>query len=64
MKIGDKVKVIVGTYETHPVGSEGVVTSIEHGWDDEGTVAVVIYIESSRRAPFLVNELEIVNEDA
>lgn len=64
MKIGDKVKVIVGTYDNHPVGSEGVVNSIEQGWDDEGNVAVVVYIENSNRAPFLVNELEVVNEVA
>lgn len=60
MKIGDKVKVVVGTYDTHPIGSEGVVTAIETGWDDEGSVAVVIYIENTIRAPFLAHELEVI----
>lgn len=64
MKIGDKVKVVIGTYDNHPVGSEGIVSSIEQGWDDEGTVAAVIYIEDSIRAPFLSHELEIINENA
>lgn len=60
MKVGDKVKVIVGTYEEHPVGSESVVVSIEQGWDDDGNVAIVIYIEDSIRAPFLLHELEMI----
>ena len=61
MKLGDTVKVIAATYENFPIGYQGKIALIDTGWDDEGSFAVVVYLENdSMTAPFLVNELEIV----
>lgn len=61
MKVGDNVKVIAATYENFPIGYQGIIALIDTGWDDEGNVAVVAYLENyNMTAPFLLNELEIV----
>lgn len=61
MKVGDNVKVIEATYENFPIGYQGKIALIDTGWDDEGTVAVVIYLENdTMTVPFLAHELEVL----
>lgn len=61
MKAGDKVKVLQNPYEDFPVDYEGLITSFEAGWDDEGNVAIVYYVDHKARNPFLAHELEVLS---
>lgn len=63
VKIGDKVKVLTDTYDSLPEGTVDYVCLKESGWDDEGDVAVVFYLENDdyKRRPLLESELEVVS---
>jgi len=61
MKVGDKVEVINSVYEGFSVGYQGLITSSCYGWDDEGNVAIIFYLDNKGRNPFLAFELEVLS---
>lgn len=63
VKVGDTVKILSCVYESLPEGTVGKIQSKEMGWDDEGDVAVVYYLEGDgyNRTPLLDHEFEVVS---